>query len=81
MKRSVLRASEIGAFLYCKRAWWYQRQGLISENESAMLDGAFTHQAHARQVLAARLLRLLGWALLAAALIVAAVSLTLTLLG
>ncbi len=81
MKRSVLRASEIGAFLYCKRAWWYQRQGLVSENESAMLDGVFTHQAHARQVLAARLLRLLGWALLAAALVVAAVSLTLTLLG
>ena len=78
MKRSVLRASEIGAFLYCKRAWWYQRQGLASENESAMLEGTFTHQAHARQVLAARLLRLLGWALLAAALMAVAVGLTLT---
>lgn len=81
MKRSVLRASEIGAFLYCKRAWWYQRQGLVSENESAMLEGTFTHQAHARKVLAARLLRLLGWALLAAALMVVAVGLTLTVLN
>lgn len=81
MKRSVLRASEIGAFLYCKRAWWYQRQGLVSENESAMLEGTFTHQAHARKVLAARLLRLLGWALLAAALMAVAVGLTLTVLN
>jgi hypothetical protein len=52
-----------------------------SEKESAMLEGTFTHQAHARTVLAARLLRLLGWALLAAALMAVAVGLTLTVLN
>jgi len=27
----VLRASELGSYLYCARAWWYQRQGVPSE--------------------------------------------------
>ncbi|MEN4010434.1 MAG: hypothetical protein AB1453_08825 [Chloroflexota bacterium] len=76
----ALRASEIGAYLYCKRAWWYQRQGLPSENEPAMLEGTLTHRAHARGVLSARLLRLLGWLLLIAALVSLAVGLTLLLL-
>jgi CRISPR/Cas system-associated exonuclease Cas4 (RecB family) len=75
----TLRASEIGAYLYCKRAWWYQRQGLPSENEAALLEGTLTHRAHARGVLTARLLRLLGWLLLSAALVALAVGLTLLL--
>ena len=28
---AVIRSSDIGNYLYCRRAWWYKKQGLISE--------------------------------------------------
>ena len=72
-----IRASEIGAFLYCKRAWWYQAQGLESQNQQELASGSAFHVEHGRKVLAAGLLRLGGWALLALGLIVLVVLLTL----
>ena len=58
------RASEIGSFLYCQRAWWYQARGLPSENQAEMAAGSEFHLEHGRKVLLARLLRAAGWVLL-----------------
>jgi hypothetical protein len=72
----LIRASEIGAFLYCRRAWWYQSQGVESSNQADLAGGNAFHHQHGRQVMAANLLRLAGGALLALALIVLVVTLT-----
>lgn len=72
----TIRASEIGAFLYCRRAWWYQLQGVKPANQAELSAGTELHQKHWRQVVAAGTLRVLGYLLLALALIVLAVSLT-----
>jgi hypothetical protein len=65
----IIRASEIGAYLYCHRAWWYQRQGLTSENQVELASGSELHREHGRKVLVAGLLRGLAMALLLAALV------------
>ena len=76
----VIRASEIGVYLYCHRAWWYQLQGIASENQQELASGSGFHRSHGRRVLSATLLRAAGWILLLAALVVAAVTATLQLL-
>jgi hypothetical protein len=72
-----IRASEIGAYTYCKRAWWYSSQGEVSENDVEMAAGTAFHHAHGRQVLAAGLLQLGGWIVLLLAVILLGVGLTL----
>ena len=76
----VIRASEIGAYLYCHRAWWYHLQGIVSENQPEMSTGSSYHRSHGRKVLSATLLRAAGWVLLLAALVVIAVTITLQVL-
>jgi hypothetical protein len=56
----TIRASEIGNYLYCRRAWWYHRQGVESENRNEMNAGSDLHRRHGRQVLASGLTRALG---------------------
>ena len=63
----LIRASEIGSYLYCRRAWWYRKQGVESENQSEMATGTELHRQHGRKVIAAGLLRTLGLTLLLAA--------------
>ena len=56
-----LRASEIGEYLYCRRAWWlHQVQGLVSANQPQLAAGTETHAGHGRLVGAADTLRLLA---------------------
>jgi hypothetical protein len=64
----TVRASEIGAYLYCQRAWWFQRQGYKSSHQADMETGAEMHYHHGKKVLLAGLLRLLAYGLLLAAL-------------
>ncbi len=64
----LIRSSDIGNYLYCRRAWWYQRQGYESANQAELTGGAELHRQHGRKVLAAALLRLLAILLLLAAL-------------
>ena len=60
----VLRASELGSYLYCARAWWFQRLGVPSENQAELKTGTNFHQQHARGVLHSFLLRAAALALL-----------------
>ncbi len=76
-----IRASDISAFLYCQRAWWYRLQGLPSENQGELLAGSEFHQQHSQRVLTANLQRLAAWALLLMALVLLAIFLTLQWLG
>lgn len=72
----TIRSSEIGAYLYCNRAWWYQRLGYESENQASLAGGRALHERHGRAVLAAGCLRVLAYALLLLALVLTAVYLT-----
>jgi len=64
----TIRASELGTYLFCARAWGYARQGHASANEDLMQAGTEYHQQHGKDVLSATLLRLAGWALILLAL-------------
>ncbi len=76
----VIRASELGSFLYCRRAWWYRSQGIESENTSEMAAGSGFHRKHGTKVWQARLFSWAGFAMLAVALVIAAVAVTLLLI-
>jgi CRISPR/Cas system-associated exonuclease Cas4 (RecB family) len=65
----VIRSSDIGNYLYCRRAWWYRRQGFESENQAELASGTELHRVHGRKVLAAGLTRSLGFLLLLLALV------------
>jgi hypothetical protein len=70
---NTIRASEISSFLYCRRAWAYQREGAESANEREMLSGTEMHIQHGRTVLTAGLLRSLAYVFLLAALVLGTV--------
>jgi CRISPR/Cas system-associated exonuclease Cas4 (RecB family) len=76
----LIRASEIGSYLYCRRAWWYRKQGVESENQAEMATGTELHRQHGRKVIAAGLLRTLGFLLLLTALIILVAAVTSSLL-
>ncbi len=68
-KSSVIRASEVGTYLYCQRAWFYQRQGEPSANAGDMAAGMRLHQQHAKTTFQIQLIRLGAYLLLITALI------------
>ena len=65
----IIRASEIGSYLYCRRAWMYKKQGVESENRAELAAGTELHQRHGRKALASSLTRTLGLLLFLAALV------------
>ena len=71
----VIRASEIGNYLYCRRAWWYRKQGYESANQAELSTGSQIHRQHGRQVLLSGLLRTAAVFLVLAALVLAVVQL------
>ena len=64
----IIRSSEIGSYLYCRRAWWYAKKGEKSENQAEMTAGTEMHEQHGRQVVAAGLTHTLSIIIFLAAL-------------
>lgn len=52
-----IRSSEIGSYLYCRRAWWYRKTGIPSENVTELAAGTELHRQHGRKVLIASFTR------------------------
>ena len=68
---SVIRASEIGQYLYCARSWWLGKvRGHRPSNVHDLGLGRTRHAAHGRVVISYQALRWLGYALLTLALMV-----------
>ena len=67
--KPVIRASEIGEYVYCHRAWWLHRvQGLESANRVQMEAGTTKHVEHGRAVQRADAMRRIAIILFIAAL-------------
>ena len=65
----IIRSSDIGTYLYCRRSWWYKKQGVESVNQTELAAGTELHAKHGRQVLASTLTRTLALILLMIALV------------
>ena len=65
----TIRASEVGTYLYCARAWWYRQKGVESTNQAEMSTGTELHSLHGRKVIASSLTRSLALILLLVALV------------
>ncbi len=54
----VIRASEIGEYVHCERAWWLGRvQGVENANRAVMEAGTERHRAHGQRVWRATMMR------------------------
>lgn len=71
----IIRASEIGTYQYCQRAWWYDRQGIKRQNQAELADGSLLHEQHGRAVVANSCLRLAAFGFLLAAILLLAAAL------
>ncbi len=72
----IIRASEIGEYVFCRRAWWLRHvQGLASANVRELEAGAAIHAKHGWVVWLASALRTLAFLLAAAAVLLVLTSL------
>ncbi|MCC7355919.1 MAG: hypothetical protein IT330_19440 [Anaerolineae bacterium] len=63
-ERPLVRASEVGQYAFCARAWWLgQVKGVPSAHQREMAAGRSLHLSHGRTVAAARRWRTVAWAL------------------
>ena len=74
----VVKASELGTYLYCRRAWWYRRQGIESINQTELQAGELFHDQHSSKVWQSSLLQLAGWAFVILAMIFFVIYITLS---
>jgi hypothetical protein len=74
MPEHIIRASEIGQYDFCARAWWlHSVEGLPSSNVRELQAGTQAHQAHGRRVSRAGLLQQSAILLLIAGVILLAI--------
>jgi len=67
----IIRAHEIGQYVYCARAWWLESiQGVPSANVAEMTAGEIAHRRHGRRVDASLWLSRLAYALLVLAVVI-----------
>jgi len=72
LAEEIIRASEVGQYVYCARAWWLQHvQGYQPQDRRALEAGLERHREHGRLVAGYRRLQLLGYLLLVLALLLA----------
>ena len=70
-KLRLIRASEIGEYLYCHRAWWLRHiRGEHSRNVRELDSGTAAHAGHGQQVALASGLQVAAYALVALALLI-----------
>jgi hypothetical protein len=67
----IIRASEIGAYQFCNRAWWYQLQGYEPDNKAELTGGSEIHEKHSRVVVASNCMQAVAYGLLLSAILVA----------
>ncbi len=73
---SIIRASEIGQFVFCQRAWWLGVvQGSRPVNDAALAAGTQAHARHGRGVAASLRWQQVGYVLLVAGALLGAVAL------
>ena len=70
----TIRASEIGAFLYCQRAWWYRRKKVLSINTGELAGGEDFHRRHVTQTRSSRSLMTAAAILIVLALLFGAIA-------
>ena len=76
----VIRASEIGEYSYCHRAWWLGRVlGVENANRAQLEAGIERHRAHGQRVRRAESLRRAAFVCAALAVVIAAVLIALAL--
>ncbi len=79
MADRFIRASELGEYTFCARAWWLGRVlGRERENPAALAAGTRRHVRHGRSLNLAALLQQIGLILVFTAIVVIVLS---TLLG
>lgn len=64
MSLRKINASEISAYLYCQRAWWYQQKGFETENITELADGHNLHEEHGRVVFSSGVMRAAAYLIL-----------------
>ena len=67
----TIRASEIGSYIYCQRAWWYQKTGVVPENQSEISYGSRMHLEHGKRIFRAGCVQGLAYLLLLIAIVMA----------
>jgi CRISPR/Cas system-associated exonuclease Cas4 (RecB family) len=79
-RNKVIRASELGEYVYCARAWWLGRVlGYRPANLERLVAGEEAHIRHGQKVVGYHRLRRWAYALLALALVAGALFLALAL--
>lgn len=76
-KLPLIRASEVGAYVYCRRAWWLRRVGGFPPEDPGgrFAEGTAAHARHGRRLRAAQLQRRLAFFLLGLGLVLLVVAL------
>ena len=74
----IIRASEIGTYQFCQRAWWYQLQGIEPENKAELAGGSELHEKHGRVVMASSCLKTMAYGSLLLAILAATAWIILT---
>lgn len=69
----IIRASEVGTYQFCNRAWWYQLQGYKPDNQIEMDRGSELHAKHFYKVTTAGCLQAIAYSLVLMGIITAAV--------
>ena len=68
-QRPLIRASDIGLWAYCHRAWWLHRiKGAAHQQPQRLARGVAAHEAHGHTLRQAQRYRQWAYRLLAAAL-------------